>query len=221
MTDRIRAVERLRAGPGQRLLVEGWVEGPCAEAADLRGLSTLMLDFADRPDFVDDLFGFAVDTAIAFARAQVDAGADIIGVGDAAASLVGPGIYRSFVWPHEHRLVDAIHAMGALVRLHICGNTRRIVGQMAALNADIVDLDHPLDLAEARLAAGPAQMLLGNVDPVAVVMQAGPERVIEALAACHRAAGSRWIAGAGCEIPPASPLANVDALVAYARSTAP
>ena len=151
----------------------------------------------------------------------MDAGADVIGVGDAAASLVGPGIYRSFVWPHERRLVDAIHAMGALVRLHVCGNTSRIVEPMAGLGADIVDLDHPVDLAAARVAAGAAQMILGNIDPVAVVMQAGPETVTKALAACRRDAGPRWMVGAGCEIPPATPLRNVDAMVAYARSTAP
>ncbi len=151
----------------------------------------------------------------------MDAGADVIGVGDAAASLVGPGIYRSFVWPHERRLVDAIHAMGALVRLQICGNSRRPVEPMAALGADIMDLDHPVDLAAARVAAGAAQIILGNVDPVAVVMQAGPETVTEALASCHRNAGARWIVGAGCEIPPVTPVGNVDAMVAYARSTAP
>lgn len=221
MTDRVRAVEGLRAGPGKRLLVEGWVEGPCAEGADLRGLSTLMLDFADRPDFVDHLFAFSVDVAVRFAQAQVDAGADVIGVGDAAASLVGPGIYRAFVLPHERRLVDAIHGMGALVRLHICGNTLRIVEPMASLGADIIDVDYPVDLGDARTAAGPAQVLLGNLNPVTALMQATADEVSRGIAACHQAAGSRWIVGAGCEIPPATPLANVDALTAYARSTAP
>jgi uroporphyrinogen-III decarboxylase len=111
--------------------------------------------------------------------------------------------------------------MGALVRLHICGNTRRIVAPMASLGADIVDLDYPVDLAAARAAAGPAQVLLGNLDPVAGVMQATAEAVTSGLGACHRAAGNRWIVGAGCEIPSATPMANVDALAAYAQSTAP
>jgi MtaA/CmuA family methyltransferase len=221
MTDRVRGVELLRATAGRTRLVEGWVEGPCAEAADLRGISALMLDFADDPAFVDGLFGFAVDQAIAFARAQVDAGADIVGVGDAAASLVGPAIYRDVVLPHEQCLVDAIHAMGARVRLHICGNTRRSVGAMASLGADIVDLDYPVPLGQARLDAGPDQVLLGNLDPVAGLLSSTPSAVREAVTACHRDAGSWYIVGAGCEIPVATPPAHVDALVGYARSVRP
>ncbi len=221
MTDRVRGVELLRATGGRSRLVEGWVEGPCAEAADLRGISTLMLDFADDPEFVDDLFGFAVRQAVAFARAQVDAGADIIGVGDAAASLVGPAIYREVVAPYEQRLIDEIHAMGARVRLHICGNTRRSVDAMAALGADIVDLDSLVPLDRARADAGPNQVLLGNLNPVTELMASTPDAVERRVAACHAAAGPRFIVGAGCEIPAATPLENVDAMTAYARATRP
>ncbi len=83
------------------------------------------------------------------------AGADIIGVGDAAASLVGPRIYKEFVWPWEKKLVDAIHANGGKVRLHICGNTRRILSSMAELGCDIVDIDFLVPLEEARAQMGP------------------------------------------------------------------
>ncbi|HYO44810.1 MAG TPA: uroporphyrinogen decarboxylase family protein [Candidatus Limnocylindrales bacterium] len=221
MTDRLRGVELLRATGGATRLVEGWVEGPCAEAADLRGIGALMLDFADDPGFVDDLFGLAVRQAITFAQAQVDAGADIIGVGDAAASLVGPAIYREVVAPHEQRLVDAIHAMGARVRLHICGNTRRSVDVMAGLGADIVDLDSLVPLDRARADAGPRQVLLGNLNPVTELMSATPGAVTSRVAACHAQAGPRFIVGAGCEIPAATPHENVDALAAYARATPP
>jgi MtaA/CmuA family methyltransferase len=221
MTDRVRGVEALRAGPGATRLVEGWVEGPCAEGADLRGISTLMLDFADDPAFIDDLFDFAVRQAIAFAQAQVDAGADLIGVGDAAASLVGPAIYREFVFPHERRLVNAIHAMGARVRLHICGNTRRSIADIAGLRADIVDLDSMVPIARARADARPRQVLLGNLNPVTELMSATPEAVTERVAACHREAGSRYIVGAGCEVPAATPHEAFAALTAYAHATAP
>ena len=220
MLDRVQGIGLMRERVGGRLLVEGWVEGPCAEGADLRGLNTLMYDFFDDPGFVRDLFAFAVEVELAFARAQVAAGADLIGVGDAAASLVGPQIYEQFVWPEEKRLVDGIHALGAAVRLHICGNTRPLLAGMGRLGCEIVDLDYLVPLAEGRAAMAPGQVLLGNLDPVHVLREGTPEGIREALARCHREAGPRYIVGAGCEVVRDTPEANFLAMRDYAL-TAP
>lgn len=202
-------------------MIEGWIEGPIAEAADLRGINTLMLDFYDDPIFVRDLFDFVVEMELCFARAQLEAGADVIGVGDAAASLVGPQIYEEFVWPHEKRLVDGLHAMGARVRLHICGNTRFALEGMGKLGCEIVDLDSLAPIAEAREKMGSGQILLGNLNPVTVLREGTPEIVHKALTDCWRAAGGRYIVGAGCEIPRDTPPDNVRALFDFAKSARP
>lgn len=221
MRNGIEAVALLRRRVGADRIVEGWIEGPCAEAADLRGINTLMLDFYDDPSFVRDLFEFVLNLELRFARAQVDAGADVVGIGDAAASLVGPRIYSEFVWPFEKRLVDGVRALGARVRLHICGNTRFCLAEMGRLGCDIVDLDSLAPLAEAREKMGPAQVLLGNLNPVAVLRDGSPDQVSGAVAECHRAAGPRYIVGAGCEVPRDTPPQNLRALADYARAHRP
>jgi MtaA/CmuA family methyltransferase len=180
-----------------------------------------MTDFFDDPAFVRDLFNFAVEMELRFAKAQVAAGAEQIGIGDAAASLVGPHLYEEFVWPYEKRLIDGIRALGVPVRLHICGNTRRILTGMGSLGCAIVDLDYPAPVADARAAMGPEQVLLGNIDPVRVLRNGTPEQVYTAVAACHRQAGSRYIVGAGCEVPRDTPEENLRALTAYAHEHAP
>lgn len=218
MQDRVRGVELLRLRVGSDKFVEGWVEGPCAEGADLRGISRLMLDFDEDPEFVRDLFEVVLGTGIRFARVQIEAGADIIGVGDAAASLVGPKIYQEFVWPFEKRLVDGIHAMGGRVRLHICGNTRKILGGMGTLGCDLVDIDYPVRLEEARAEMGPRQVLAGNLNPVKDVCYGTPETVRQALSECFRQAGPNYIVAAGCEIVRDSPHANVRALAEFAQT---
>jgi len=218
--DRIRGVELLRQRVGNDLFVEGWVEGPCAEASDLRGINRLMIDFSDDPAFVRDLFDLVVDGAVRFAAAQLEAGADIIGIGDAAASLVGPRVYKEFVWPSEKKLVDAIHALGGKVRLHICGNTRRILTGMGELGADIVDLDFPVSLQQARAEMGPHQVLAGNLDPVREVRNGSPESIADSLEALRKQAGERWIVAAGCEIVRDTPHRNVHALVEFAQTHA-
>ncbi len=199
-------------------LIEGWIEGPCAEAADLRGINTLMLDFYDDPPFVRDLFEFVIEMELRFARAQIEAGADLIGIGDAAASLVGPQIYEEFIWPYEKRLVDGVHALGGRARLHICGNTRFALGGMGRLGCEVVDLDFLSPIAEGRAQMGPGQMVLGNINPVTVLRGGTPGQIFDAVAECHRSAGPRYIIGAGCEVPRDTPPENVRILAEYART---
>jgi MtaA/CmuA family methyltransferase len=221
MHDRIEGVALLRRRVGDSKIVEGWIEGPCAQAADLRGINTLMLDFYDDPAFVRDLFEFVIDLETKFAEAQVEAGADLMGIGDAAASLVGPEIYNEFVWPDEKRLIEAVRRTGARTRLHICGNTRPLLGPIGRLGCDIVDLDYPAPISEARVAMGPKQVLLGNLHPVEVVCNGTPERITAALARCHAEAGEQYIVGAGCEIPRDTPPENLRAMCEYAHTHSP
>lgn len=221
MSNRLRALEWYRQRVGRDLLIEGWIEGPCAQGADLRGINVLMTDFLDDPDFVRDLFAFVLELELRFARAQIEAGADLIGIGDAAASLVGPRIYEEFVWPFEKKMVDGIHAAGAKVRLHICGNTRRSLDRIGQLGFDIVDLDYMVPISEARAAMGPNQVLLGNIDPVRALRNSTPAQVTADITECHRQAGARYIVSAGCEVPRDTAEENLRAMCRYAKEHKP
>jgi MtaA/CmuA family methyltransferase len=215
MANRVAAVRILKRDIGATHAVEGWIEGPCAEAADLRGINTLMMDFYDDPDFVRHLVDFVIGMELPYAAAQVEAGADVIGIGDAAASLLSRDLYDEFIWPGEKRLIDGIHALGAKVRLHICGNTTHLLDALGRLGADLIDIDYPVDLATARAKCGVNQVLAGNLHPVQTVKLGTPAAISAALAACEQAAGQWWAIGAGCEIPRGTPRENFLALTAY------
>ncbi len=219
MGNRVLAVKELADTVGRERLVEGWIEGPCSEASDLRGINRLMLDFYDDPGFVHELVDFVVELEIAFGRAQVEAGAELIGIGDPPSSLVGPAIYEEFILPGAQRMVAAIHEAGAICRVHICGNTRTILPLVAQLGAEIVDVDSLVPMEEARQAVGAGQVLCGNLDPVRSIRDQRPDAILPALADCHRRAGPRHIVGAGCEIPRGTPPENLRTLVEFAHTT--
>jgi MtaA/CmuA family methyltransferase len=218
MNDRVQAAKLFAQKVKGKLFIEGWVEGPCAEAADLRGINTLMTDFMDHPEFVRALFQFTVRMATAFAQAQIAAGCDIIGVGDAAASLVGPKIYRDFVFPYEKRLIENIHSLGGRVRLHICGNISKSLKEVGQVGFDMIDLDSMVPVDKARSEMGEAKVLAGNLDPVKCLRNGTPPDITGAVAACHLAAGTNFIVGAGCEVPRDTPPKNLAAMCDYARS---
>jgi MtaA/CmuA family methyltransferase len=213
MADRLEGVRLMRERVGDEIPVMGWVEGGMAEAADLRGDSNLLLDLYDRPDWVRELLEICTEVAIDFARAQVEAGAHIIGMGDAIASQVSPAMYREYALPCEQRIFQAVHEAGALARLHICGNTSRIVGDMVESGADIVDLDWMVDWQSAAEQYGDRVTFFGNFDPVSVMLQGSPEDVYRTTQDCLRSGGDRSISAAGCEVPDSTPGDNLRAHV--------
>ena len=111
--------------------------------------------------------------------------------------------------------------MGAKARLHICGNTRFALGGMGRLGCHIVDLDFPAPMLEAIESMGNQQILLGNLNPVRVLLEGDVNGVLEGVEQCHREAGDRFIVGAGCEIPRGTPEENVKAMLEYARGNRP
>ncbi len=218
MTDRLNAVRLFRERVGGQVPVMGWVEGALAEAADLRGVQNIMMDMYDQPEWLEELLEKCCGMEIAFARAQIEAGADIIGLGDAVASQVGPAAYRQYALPYEKRIFAAVKQMGAVSRLHICGNTSNILSDMAETGADIIDVDWMVDIKAASEAFGERAAVCGNQDPAAVMLRGGPETVKKAVRACMQNGGDRWFSAAGCEIPDNTPSENLLAQASVLRS---
>ncbi len=222
MHDRVRAIRHMRETRPDASIV-GWVEGPLALAQELRGLNAIMTDFVDDPGFVRDLLDFTAEVAMAYAPAQLEAGADTIGMSDAAASLMGPRYYTEFLLPLQQRVLQSIKQAcpGAITRLHMCGQTTALFPGMRTLPADIIELDFPVSLTAARHAFGPDRLISGNVSTITDLLEGDPQRVYAAAAHCHAAAGRRHIVNSGCEVSPLTPPENLRALVRYAQEHRP
>jgi uroporphyrinogen decarboxylase len=214
MLQRVESVRAMAEAIGDTHSVLGWVEGPFAEYADLRGVERALMDLIDAPDLFQTAGEAILQNAIDFAAAQVEAGADMIGIGDAAASLIGPELYECHVLPFETRLIEAIHEAGGYVKLHICGNINNIIPVMSRTRADIIDIDWMVPLDKAREKAGPQVVLCGNVDPSGILLQGTCDQVACAARDCLDKGGLRFILMPGCEVPQGTPVENIRALCA-------
>ena len=190
----------------------GWVDGGIAEACDLRDLNNMMTDILDEPEAVAELLDICTRQAELFAAAQVQAGADIVGIGDAAASLIGPAMYEEFALPYEKRIVAAIHAAGGKAKLHICGNINSLLEMAVETGADMIDCDWMVDFEKANRVFADRCSACGNFDPVGILLQGTPDSVTQAVEGCLAAASPRAVIAAGCEVPVQTPPENLAAV---------
>lgn len=212
MNDRLKAVSMYKQECGGEFPILGWVEGAFAEANDLRGMYNIMIDLHKAPGFVAELVEISLEQAILFARQQIREGAQFIGVGDAAASLVSPKTYRELILPAEKRLINEIHKNGARAKLHICGNTTALLDLMAESGADIIDIDHLVDLQTAMEKLSEKALVCGNFDPVSVLLDGDVETVKANVRRCLEIGKDRIIMSAGCEVPKFTPPENLKAV---------
>ena len=130
---------------------------------------------------------------------------------------------HGFVVQHEGLLTLArargavVDEAGGRVRLHICGNITGHLPKIAELGVDMIDVDFLTDMTGIRQKLGPGPAILGNLDPVKCFVNSPPQDVKTGLAECHRQCVSKFLVGAGCEIPPGAKPDNVRAMAEYAR----
>jgi uroporphyrinogen decarboxylase len=210
---------------GEKAFVVSTVMGPLNLAGQIRGVENLMLDFYDRPGFVEELLDFAVEVGSAHGRAQVEAGAHGILIGEALASpsMISPVFFKKFIRDRERRLIQALQASGAKnTILHICGDIRRILADCALTRTNLIDVDWMVDIGElieneeisrAKITAR------GNLNPAGVLLSKNPEDVIREsrkLIEANKGKG-RFILSAGCNMSPASVPENLRAMVKAAE----
>jgi len=212
MLDRIKAVELFKKEVGKNYPIMGWVECPLAEAGDLRGVNEMLYDFYDEPEKIRELMDICLETGISCAKAQVEAGADIIGMGDAVASLIGNKLYMEFAFDYEKKLIAAVHDMGALVKLHICGNITDLLDDLKHTGADIIDIDWMVDYKTACEKLKGYASVCGNIDPVRVIKDGTPEIIRNAVWDCLDAGNETSFISSGCEIPISTPHENLMAV---------
>lgn len=130
------------------------------------------------------------------------------------------------VYLHADDAPEPLRSIAAAIRdregcpvLHICGDSTHLLGGMAASGVDGLSLDHPVDLSNAMEAVPESMLVIGNVDPVGVMMEAEPAAVMEvARSLIERFGGKQnFVLGTGCDLPIETPLENIDALFAAAK----
>jgi uroporphyrinogen decarboxylase len=133
-----------------------------------------------------DLLDRLSTMVIAYLRAQVEAGADVVQVFDSWVGGLGPDDYRVFVQPHMRRIFDALDGVPTI---HFGTGTGAILELLAEAGGDVIGLDHRVSLADSWRRIGPDRGVQGNLDSARVL--AGWEPTREGATAVLREAAGR------------------------------
>ena len=210
--DRIKGCELLAKKTHGEVPVIGWVEGPLAEACDLAGMENMLIQLMVDPDFSNLLLDKCLQTAKDFAKAQIEAGCSIIGIGDAVCSQIDVHTYNQYVMKRHHELIAYIHELGGKVKLHICGDTNHLLSSYGEFQLDILDLDYQVNIKHARSVLGPEVILGGNINPIEIMNKTTTEVETACRKLVSKHKDERFLLSAGCEISPLSPPENLKAM---------
>lgn len=205
-------------------------QGPFSLAAMILGMEEFLLALALATASPDDvltiklhrLLEFSLAVTTRYAYAQIEAGAHMTSIGESIAGpdVCSPQAYRAFEWDYARRLTQGLAADGIRLAYHICGDATRIVDDMVATGAAVLELDYKVDMPAVKAATRGRATVLGPIDPSAVMALGTPDDVRQAArqAIDLLGEGGGLILGPGCALPPATPADNIHALIEAART---
>ncbi len=203
-----------------------WSDGTLTVSGYLYGVEKLLMDILMAPDDAKKVIACCGAYSEKIVRAQLERfDADYVVCTDpvASADMIDGEMFKEFN-------LDALHGnitgwkrdFGVDTMLHICGDTTPMLKDFVATGSRAVSLDHKVDLAEARKILGKDEVIVGNIDPVAVLMNGTIEEIYAASEKCFRDAGEdgNFIFAAGCAVPNGTPLENIHQFTEVSKDNA-
>ncbi|HEY3522700.1 MAG TPA: uroporphyrinogen decarboxylase family protein [Candidatus Limnocylindrales bacterium] len=167
----LEAIRLVRASLGEHAGVVGILGGPFTLASYLVDggpsrdqIRARILMHADRGTW-HDLLERLTAASIAYARAQVAAGADVLQLFDTWAAALTGAEYEASVAPYTRRILASVD----VPTVHYVARSAPILDAVAATGATVVAIDSRQSLADARRRLGDGRAIQGNLDPALVM----------------------------------------------------
>ena len=207
------AISILRHQYGDKVAIIGKAYGPWNLAYHLHGVEPFLIETLLEPDKVRRYLDKLVQVSLLSAKAQIEAGADVVGWADqATGDLVRRQTYRDFLLP-IHK--EVTHTVGCPLILHICGQTGDRLEDIVEAGFDVFHFDSKVDAVHAKQIVGDRMTLMGNVNCPRTLMTGSVESVREEALRAVRAGVE--IIGPECVVALSTPITNMKAIVQVAE----
>ena len=190
--------------------------GPFSLAGRLYDMTEIMMDMFIEPQAVHLLLQKCTEFIIKYIAELKRTGVDGILIAEPAAGLLSNDDCRDFSSVYVKQIVDALQDDSFAVILHNCGNRGQCTPAMLYTGAAGYHFGNAMNMKEALDSCPDNVLVMGNISPVDLFKMGTPEMMRQAvLELLHQTAGyENFVLSSGCDTPPESPFANIEAFYA-------
>jgi len=189
--------------------------GPMSTTASIVDPMTFLKELRKDPEGSHRALAYVTDLLVEFSRLALESGATVIAIGDPTATgeILGPKMFETFAVKYLNELIDRVHAFGAPVILHICGDMNKVRSLLPELHSDALSTDAMVSL-KALKAEYPQITTMGNLSTY--LLQSGSAEKV-----AHRARelvrNGVDIISPACGLSTSTALGNVAAMTAAVK----
>lgn len=197
------------------------IAGPFSSANSVFNPEKLLRAMRKNPEGLHKLIRKCTDALKPIYKAFIDIGCMVFFCEPlSTCSIISYKNYLEFTKPYVAELMDWIHQCGGMACYHICGETNKILEEMAASGADMMSVDNSADMREVKERCGGKLPILGNVAPVDCFILGSREDVDKGVLKCIQDAYDSpcgYILASGCDLSGTVPLENIEQFMESAR----
>lgn len=198
------------------ILKSSYIEAPFTMAGLFLGTEEIAKKTIKDKNLVKRCLDFCVDLIILGAKAQIDAGSDVVVLVDPTAALLSPKAYEEFGANPTRRVVEQIKVP---VILHICGDTTHIIERICDTGVQGISLDSMVDIPFIIERVPSNVIIIGNIPTVETLFLGNPDRVIQEckILLDKMMNVPNYIVSPSCDLPVDTPHENVIAMMETIR----
>jgi uroporphyrinogen decarboxylase len=201
------------------LPVMGGLIGPFSLAGRLFGVSEILELSLTDPDQTERLLQKVTQFLIGYVLAFRGQGVDGVIMAEPAAGLLSPRGLAKYSSAFVKKIVEVSQTDDFTVLLHNCGAKIAHLPKILEAGAEIFHFGAPMDMSLAITQIESDVIIAGNLDPTAV-FHSGTIAEVEAQTSDLMSLTSpykNFIISSGCDIPPHTPVENLDAFYRVVR----
>ena len=187
--------------------------GPFSLAGRLYDMSGIMMLIYENPDAAHTLLAKCTQFIEKYCQALKQTGANGVMMAEPAAGLMSNDDCQNFSSAYVRYIVNKVQDENFIVILHNCGNTGQCTQAMVSTGAAAYHFGNKCKMEEVIKDVPSTALAMGNIDPVSIFKDGMPFQMRQTVTDLLEKMRPypNFVLSSGCDTPPHTPLANVDA----------